>query len=145
MSRPNDEADCWNNRLAKPDLTLPKTGVKVNRNDFWRENEDGSVLTRFPTQDIQSVSFSRPLNPSVFVFLAAGFGVVAIGRFLTENNSLAVLLYVVAVPVFAIGLLGAKADRLTVTRRSGEQVVFDCDETDDIVRQFVSSLSDFVK
>lgn len=127
---------------ATPLLSLPKTGIKVDEKEFWREDDKGNVMMRFPVTDIQSIDFSRPINPVTFVFLGVAVALIGIGWKLSETNWLSCTLYVLAVPVIAISLLGMRHDRLTVTRRSGAKVTFDCDETADIVEQFKMSLED---
>src|SRR5436190_6494638 len=126
----------------KAELTLPKTGLCVGESSFWRKNRDGSVLMQIPLNEIESLSFTRPLNPISIFFVAAAAGLIALGVYVSRTDWLSVFLYILAGIVGFIGLFGSMSDRLTIERRTGEKLVFDCNESAEDVRQFIMCVRD---
>jgi hypothetical protein len=125
----------------EPLFALSKTRVCVYPGELQRKNEDGTLLLRLPLASIQSAVFRRPFNPSCLLLVGAAALFAAIGWFVSEYNWLSCLLYVAAVVVTVVAVIGSRSDRL-VLRTDGGEVSFDCAELANEVTCFVTSLQE---
>lgn len=123
----------------EPYLELIKTRLLVVGRELQRLNTDGGVLLRLPIDDIQRVEFKKFLEWPVLVFFGVGAALAAIGYYVSENNILSSILYVVTAFIVGFGLIGMFGRYIVVHSSSGVNTI-NCSDLDDEGEGFVTSL-----
>jgi len=120
-------------------LSLPKTGLRISNGELQRTGKDGAITMRLPLDTIEGVEFRTGFDPACLFIALVGFGLGAIGYFVSENNILTSLLYAAGVVLLGITLLAARYTRIVVKAR-GEVIRIQCIDLVDEGEGFVSSL-----
>ena len=121
-------------------LSLPKTRLDVLQTKLHRRNADDSILFWLPLSAVLSAEFRRPIDSRSLVIIAAGAGLVAIGRFVSDYNLVTCLLYVSALFIVILPIFGIRKDQL-VLRTAENTMYIDCDELSGDVRCFTIALN----
>jgi hypothetical protein len=120
-------------------LVLPKTGLRIGNGELQRRAKDGAVTMRLPLEALEEVEFRTGFDPACLFIALVGFGLGAIGYFVSENNILTCLLYAAGVVLLGISLLAARYTRIVIKAR-GEVIRIQCIDLVDEGEGFVLSL-----
>ncbi len=140
---PWNEDEDFDDDFDEPELALPDTRLQVQGDRLLRLNEDGSTIMSIGLRSIVSVRFGYKFDPFSFVFAAIAGGLVALGKYATDGNWLGCILYVLAVPVAFIFVVGIFEKTITIQQEDGSLDIT-CSESKDQLQGFVISLREIL-
>lgn len=133
-SRDNPEAG------EGPWLDLPLARLQVVGDELVRLNGRGHPVLRLRLRSIDGVSTGTGFDPMSALFLAGALGAATVGRFVSENNALTVVLYLAAVGGVLLAVFGSVRHQLVLVV-GGKPLVVNCPDQADEVAGFAASLN----
>jgi hypothetical protein len=124
----------------RPWLELPLARLRVAGDELVRLNGRGNPVLRLPLRAIDQVSTGIGFDPMSALFLVAALGAAALGRFVSENNTLTVLLYLAAFGGVLLAIFGSVRQRVVLVT-AGKPLAVNCPDAADEVAGFAASLS----
>ena len=123
------------------DLELAKTKLRLSGRELQRLNSNDRPVLKIGLDDVKSVDLIRRFDRGSLLFLAVGVGLAVIGKYVSENSSLTVILYVIALPVTAMGFFAMQWPAVILVIQTREDAVrVQCSDPWDEAECFVASL-----
>lgn len=126
------------------DLALTRTKLSVVDGEMQRLNWDNRMLLRLPLSEMERIQLRRTFDWRVFPFAATGIAIGLVGYFVSENNVLSVILYVIGILLIGIGGLGSYGVAIDVTTRDGVTAI-PCFDSLDRCECFVTSVRQMMR
>lgn len=123
-----------------PWLELALARLRVAGDELVRLNSRGVPVLRIRLKEIDRVETGVGFDPMSVLFLSAALGAAAVGRFVSENNSLTVLLYLAAFGGVLLAIFGSVRQQV-VLWTAGKPLVVNCADPADEVAGFAASLT----
>ena len=123
-----------------PWLELALAKLRVVGDELVRLNGRNNPVLRLKLREVDEVSTGTGFDPMSALFLAAALGGAAVGRFVSENNALTVLLYLAAFGGVLLAIFGSVRQQI-VLRTAGKTLVVNCADPADEVAGFAASLT----
>ena len=123
------------------DLELAKTQLRLSGRELQRLNSNDRPVLKIGLDDVKSVDLIRRFDRVSLLFLAVGVGLAVIGKYVSENSLLTVILYVIALPVTAMGFFAMQWPAVIFIIQTKEDAVrVQCNDPWDEAECFVASL-----
>jgi hypothetical protein len=123
-----------------PWLELSLARLRVVGDELVRLNAKGNPVLRLRLGDVEEVYSHPAFDPMSALFLTGALGAAAVGRFVSESNTLTVLLYLAAFAGVLLAILACVRQQI-VLRAGGKTLVVNCPDAADEVAGFATSLT----
>lgn len=121
------------------ELELSKTRLRVIGGELQRLNDEGGIAMRLPLEEIEEVTSGSRVDPFGPVCVLLALGVGAIAYFVSQYNIVTTLLYIVALALLALGILGFLGRVIVIRAQTGTTAIVYSDGWDEAAG-FITSL-----